>query len=63
MLFPLLSNERNHESWPKVVSDDVVRHVHTLKTDVYVITGQTKGKTLLPLPVGAEKIEEADDQK
>ncbi|CAC5422117.1 DNAH [Mytilus coruscus] len=63
VLFPLLSNERNHESWPKVVSEDVVRHVHTLKSDVYVITGQTKGKTLLPLPVGAEKIEQVDEQK
>jgi dynein heavy chain len=32
--------------------------VHNLKSTVYVVSGQVKGKTLLPLPVGAEQIEE-----
>ena len=52
---PLLSNNRNHENWPSVVSQDILRHVHQLKNNVYVISGQVKGRTLLPLPVGAEK--------
>ena len=56
---PLLSNDRNHESWPHVVSHDVQRHVHNLKSSVYVVSGQVKGKTLLPLPVGADKVEES----
>ena len=59
VLVPLLSNERNHESWPVVVSQDVLRHVHQLKNNVFVIAGQVKGRTLLPLPVGADKIAEA----
>lgn len=63
ILFPLLSNERNHESWPLVVAEDVVRHVHSIKSDVYVISGQAKGKTLLPLPVGAEKIDNGEENK
>ncbi|KAJ8318719.1 LOW QUALITY PROTEIN: hypothetical protein KUTeg_003810 [Tegillarca granosa] len=63
VLVPLLSNERNHEQWPKVVSSDVTRHVHNLKSSVYVVSGQAKGKTLLPLPVGAEKVEEPEDEK
>ena len=58
---PLLSNDRNHDQWPKVVSQDVTRHVHNLKSNVYVVSGQAKGKTLLPLPVGAERVEDAGD--
>lgn len=60
---PVLSNTRNHEKWPQVVSADVVRHVDSLKNNVYVVSGQAKGKTLLPFPVGAEKIETTDNQK
>ncbi|XP_013068368.2 dynein beta chain, ciliary [Biomphalaria glabrata] len=61
VLVPLLSNDRNHEQWPKVVSQDITRHVHNLKSNVYVVSGQAKGKTLLPLPVGAERVEDAGD--
>ena len=56
VLVPLLSNDRNHETWPYVVSTDVLRHVNNLKSNVYVVAGQVKGKTLLPLPVGSENI-------
>lgn len=62
VLVPLLSNDRNHDSWPQVVSADVTRHSHRLKSDVYVVSGQAKGKTLLPLPVGAEKVDGQDDK-
>ena len=58
VLCPLLSNEKNHDQWPYVVSQDVRRHVHSLKSAVYVVSGQVKGKTLLPLPVGSDKVEE-----
>lgn len=59
ILVPLLSNSRNHEQWPAVVSQDVLRHVHQLKSNVFVIAGQVKGKTLLPLPVGSEQVNDA----
>ena len=59
ILVPLLSNSRNHEQWPAVVSQDVLRHVHQLKSNVFVIAGQVKGKTLLPLPVGSEQVSDA----
>lgn len=61
-MVPLLSNDRNHDSWPQVVSADVTRHSHRLKSDVYVVSGQAKGKTLLPLPVGADKVDMEDDK-
>ncbi|RDD42081.1 Dynein beta chain, ciliary [Trichoplax sp. H2] len=64
VLVPILTNSKNHEQWPSVVSQDVLRHVHSLKSNVYVIAGQVKGKTLLPLPVGSERmIEESDDKE
>lgn len=61
LLVPLLSNKNNHQNWPVVVSQDVLRHVHQLKNNVFVISGQVKGRTLLPLPVGSETIREAID--
>ena len=63
LLVPLLSNKKNHVNWPAVVSLDVERHVHSLKSSVFVVAGQVKGKTLLPLPVGAESFVDNDDDK
>uniref|UniRef100_A0A7N6FAT7 Dynein heavy chain 9, axonemal n=1 Tax=Anabas testudineus TaxID=64144 RepID=A0A7N6FAT7_ANATE len=59
---PLLSNSRNHTEWPQVVSQDILRHVHSLKTGVFVVSGQVQGKTLLPLPAGAERVEQAEGE-
>ncbi|KAM4623876.1 dynein axonemal heavy chain 9 isoform 1-T1 [Polymixia lowei] len=59
VVVPLLSNSRNHHEWPQVVTQDIRRHVHTLKTNVFVVSGQVKGKTLLPLPPGSERVEQA----
>jgi len=56
VVWPLLANDRNHESWPHVVSGDVLKHVNKLKSNVFVVSGQVKGETLLPLPPGAERI-------
>uniref|UniRef100_A0A4W6G5D9 Dynein axonemal heavy chain 17 n=1 Tax=Lates calcarifer TaxID=8187 RepID=A0A4W6G5D9_LATCA len=39
---PLLSNSRNHTEWPKVVSQDVRHHVHSLKTNVFVVSGSER---------------------
>ena len=50
----MLVNKNNHGHWPNVVSDDVLQHVYMLKNRVYVLAGQVKGKTSLPLPAGRE---------
>jgi len=55
VLSPLLTNDSNHEGWPEVVAHDVLRHVQNIKSRVYVVSGQVRGKTLLPLPVGADR--------
>ncbi|XP_053308775.1 dynein axonemal heavy chain 9 [Spea bombifrons] len=60
VVLPILSNQRNHQNWPHVVSQDVMRHVGNLKSNVFVTVGQVRGKTLLPLPAGSEKVEYVD---
>ncbi|XP_077110730.1 dynein axonemal heavy chain 9 isoform X2 [Ranitomeya variabilis] len=37
-----------------------MRHVNNLKSCTFVMTGQVRGKTLLPLPSGSEKMEYID---
>lgn len=56
---PLLSNEANHVGWPKMVTQDVKRHVHNLKSTVYQVKGQVNGQTILAMPVGVEVIVKA----
>ncbi|XP_058415682.1 dynein axonemal heavy chain 9 [Diceros bicornis minor] len=56
VVIPVLANEKNHLDWPHVVCRDVQRHAHSLQCDLLVILEQVKGKTLLPLPVGSEKM-------
>ncbi|XP_057356823.1 dynein axonemal heavy chain 9 isoform X5 [Manis pentadactyla] len=57
VVIPVLANEQNHLDWPHVLCQDVQRHAHSLQCDLLVILEQVKGKTLLPLPAGSEKIE------
>uniref|UniRef100_A0A670JPV6 Dynein axonemal heavy chain 9 n=1 Tax=Podarcis muralis TaxID=64176 RepID=A0A670JPV6_PODMU len=55
VVVPLLGNQKNHPSWPHVVSQDIVHHICNLKSSVFVVVGQIKGKTLLPLPADPER--------
>lgn len=57
---PLLSNDRNHNCWPGVIAKDVEKHVHSLRSTVYQVKGQVNGQTVLPMPVGVEKIHEVE---
>ncbi|CAG9861396.1 unnamed protein product [Phyllotreta striolata] len=60
ILVPLLSNPRNHEGWPAVIAKDVHRHVHSLRSTVYQVKGQVNGQTVLPMPVGVDRVFEAE---
>ncbi|NWT53909.1 DYH9 protein, partial [Erythrocercus mccallii] len=60
VIVPILTNRKNHQGWPRVVSQDIIHHVHSLKSSVFKVVGQVKGKTLLPLPAGSEGIENID---
>ena len=60
---PLIANNTNHTEWPKVVSQDLTRHIGSFKGEVYTINGQVKGKTLLPLPYQADLVVKASDSE
>ncbi|NXA70989.1 DYH9 protein, partial [Mohoua ochrocephala] len=60
VIVPILTNRKNHQGWPRVVSQDIIRHAHSLKSTVFKVVGQVKGKTLLPLPAGSQGIEDID---
>ncbi|XP_076016721.1 dynein axonemal heavy chain 11 [Genypterus blacodes] len=47
---PLLSNKKNHKTWPAVMSEDILRHVENISSRTSVVQGQVLGKTLLPVP-------------
>ncbi|KAI7796524.1 dynein, partial [Triplophysa rosa] len=59
VVVPMLSNKRNYHNLPQVVSQDLIRHVHPFKNSVFVTMGVVKGKTVLPLPAGSDRFEEA----
>jgi dynein heavy chain len=62
LLIPVFSNSQNQNNWPKVISDDLLRHINNLKNKTFVISGQMKGKTQLPIPAGADKVADFDLQ-
>lgn len=57
---PLLSNPTNHKKWPGVIAKDIQKHVHSLKSTVYQVKGQVNGQTVLPMPVGVERVFEVE---
>ncbi|XP_018428848.1 PREDICTED: dynein beta chain, ciliary-like [Nanorana parkeri] len=57
---PILANPENQKTWPHVLSQDVLRHVSALKSSLSVMVGQVRGKTLLPLPSGSERVEDIE---
>uniref|UniRef100_A0A2I3TJ66 Dynein axonemal heavy chain 17 n=1 Tax=Pan troglodytes TaxID=9598 RepID=A0A2I3TJ66_PANTR len=50
VLSSLLNQSENMAGWPQVVSEDIVKQVHRLKNEMFVMSGKIKGKTLLPIP-------------
>ncbi|CAL1580717.1 unnamed protein product [Knipowitschia caucasica] len=63
VVVPLIANNQNHAAWPHVVSQDIRRHLHSLQSSVFVVSGYVQGKTLLPLPCGAERLEHVSPEK
>ncbi|XP_075778341.1 dynein axonemal heavy chain 11 isoform X3 [Pelodiscus sinensis] len=55
VVVPILSNKKNHGSWPHFISQDMERHVEIMKNKVHVMKGMISGRTLLPIPTAAAK--------
>lgn len=60
VLLCVLSNGLNHEDWPRVVSDDIHRHLEKLRNRVVTLIGRAEGRTLLPLPLCVESARPLD---
>ncbi|RXM27080.1 Dynein heavy chain 11, axonemal [Acipenser ruthenus] len=58
VVVPILANTNNHAGWPRVVSEDIRKHVEKLKSKFIMLRGQVEGRTLLPLPLCIEGSEE-----
>ncbi|XP_057571174.1 dynein axonemal heavy chain 17 [Hippopotamus amphibius kiboko] len=50
VLYSLLNQSASMSGWPRVVSEDIVKQVHKLKNEMFVMSGKIKGRTLLPVP-------------
>ncbi|XP_012590033.1 PREDICTED: dynein heavy chain 17, axonemal, partial [Condylura cristata] len=57
VLYSLLNQSENTDGWPQVVSEDIVKQVHKLKNEMFVMGGKIKGKTLLPIPEHLESLD------
>lgn len=63
MLVPLFTNSGNYATWPRVVAQDITLQVNALQCNVFMVAGQTRGQTLLPLPPGIDKPEFVEELK
>jgi hypothetical protein len=48
-LIPILQNPSNNEAWPKVLSQDILRHAMGIKNKVHILNGQMKGLLIFTL--------------
>ncbi|KAM4600952.1 dynein axonemal heavy chain 11 [Polymixia lowei] len=54
---PLLSNKKNHQMWPNLMSEDIIRHAENMRTKTSVVRGQILRKTILPIPAATAQME------
>ncbi|XP_077065347.1 dynein axonemal heavy chain 11 [Siphateles boraxobius] len=59
---PLLSNKKNHQMWPNIISQDMSHHIENLQSKVTVVRGQYCGKTVLPIPAVREWIDQCQEE-
>ncbi|XP_030605544.1 dynein heavy chain 11, axonemal [Archocentrus centrarchus] len=55
----LLSSNKNHQTWPSLISEDILRHVEFMCSQSSVVQGQVVGRTVLPVPVAGDWMEKS----
>ncbi|EGD79180.1 outer dynein arm heavy chain beta [Salpingoeca rosetta] len=60
VLMPILRNTDNNAAWPAVVTTDVSTQAQALNSTTEVLCGRMKGQMPLPMPAGAEVLDEDD---
>ena len=63
MLLPAVVSDTNSRKWPQVVSQDVMKKTGSLKGNVLVLSGEVKGRTLLPFSPQAQVATEAQQDE
>lgn len=63
MMLPTVSSNTNSRMWPQVVTHDVAKHTGVLKSNVLVLYGEVKGRTLLPFSPQSELATETKDDE
>ncbi|XP_013170954.1 PREDICTED: dynein beta chain, ciliary-like [Papilio xuthus] len=53
---PMLCNPENQKGWPKVVQQDMRRHVNDLRSLMHQLKGEMSSQVMLPMPAGVENI-------
>lgn len=54
----MLGSPLNQSAWPRVVSQDICRHLEHLLSEAVTLRGRAQGRTLLPLPLCVERKDE-----
>ncbi|XP_073950936.1 dynein beta chain, ciliary-like [Choristoneura fumiferana] len=57
---PLLCNPGNQKGWPKIVRNDMKRHVDELRSLFHQLKGEMSSQVMLPMPAGVENIFHAE---
>ncbi|XP_039757462.1 dynein beta chain, ciliary-like [Pararge aegeria] len=57
---PLLCNPDNQKGWPKIVKNDMKRHVNDLRSLMHQLKGEMASQIMLPMPEGVETIYHAE---
>ncbi|EFN63906.1 Dynein beta chain, ciliary [Camponotus floridanus] len=57
---PILSNPKNHKGWPRVIGEDMKKHVYDFRNIICQVKGKMIGQTLLPMPMGVEQVFEEE---
>lgn len=58
MLVTVLGSPLNQSAWPRVVGQDICRHLEHLLSEAVTLRGRAQGRTLLPLPLCVERKDE-----
>ncbi|XP_075982942.1 dynein beta chain, ciliary-like [Anticarsia gemmatalis] len=59
---PLLCNPENQRGWPKIVQNDMKRHVNELRNLMLQLKGEMSSQVMLPMPAGVENIYHAESR-
>ncbi|XP_060805137.1 dynein beta chain, ciliary [Amyelois transitella] len=59
---PLLCNPENQKGWPKIVRNDMKRHINDLRNLMTQLKGEMSSQIMLPMPAGVENIYHAESR-